>query len=210
MATSKNNNQFQGKIGRTVTYLLNGQWVTRTIGMSDSSPTLLQLAARQVMGLVTFFLRPVRGFIKLGFALAVKNTFLTPNNKASSVNMLKAVAGEYPNQYIDYPNAIFSEGTLPVNTDFKVSLKEDGLLFEWEPSNLLMGMLPTDRVMVIAYCPKKKYAFYETDGSRRQKGSFHLPLVKFDEEVVLHTYAAFIAANQSKISNSTYTGEFRW
>jgi len=93
MATAKYNTQLRGKIGRTVTYLLNGQWVTRTIGMSDSSPTLLQLAARQVMGLVTFFLRPVRGFIKLGFALAVKNTFLTPNNKASSVNMLKAVAG---------------------------------------------------------------------------------------------------------------------
>jgi len=210
MATSKNNQGLKGKIGRTVTYLLNGQWVTRTIGDYEKNPTVLQLAARQVLGLVTILLRPVKGFINIGFALEIKNTFLTANNKATSVNILNAVTGEYPDQHIDYSKAIFSKGTMPLNPEFKVSLKDEGILFQWEPNYLLSGMLPTDRVMVIAYIPEKKYAFYETDGAKRRKGSFYLPLVKFKEKVTLHTYVAFIAANQKTISDTTYTGKLIW
>lgn len=210
MATSNNNKELNGKIGKTVTYLLNGQWVTRTIGLNTKAPTILQLAARQMVGLITVLLRPVKGFIKVGFALEIKNTFLTANNKATSENLLHALTGEYPDQRVDYSKAIFSKGTMQLNKEFDVSLTETGLLVRWDPDYLLKSMLPSDRVMVIAYCPEKKYAFYETDGAKRKKGRFHLPLVKYHQRVVLHTYVAFIAANQKTISNTTYTGEFLW
>jgi len=211
MATSrKGKSEFKGKIGNTVTYELNGQTVKRTIGKNTKEPTKLQLAVRSAVALVADLLRPVKGFIRTGFALEVKNTLLNANNKATSINLLNAVKGVYPDQYIDYSKAIFSWGKMPVNTEIDVSVTDTGLDFAWDPAFLLKGMHPNDRVLLIAYCPEKKYAFYETDGARRKQGKEHLPLMKYHEKVTVHTYLAFIAANKKSISTTIYTGEFLW
>jgi len=211
MATSKKGkSEFKGKIGNTVTYELNGQTVKRTIGKNTKDPTKLQLAVRSAVALVADLLRPVKGFIRTGFALEVKNTLLNANNKATSINILNAVKGVYPNQYIDYSKAIFSGGKMPVNTEIDVSVTDTGLAFAWDPAYLLKGMHPNDRVLLIAYCPEKKYAFYETDGARRKEGKEQLPLMKYHEKVTVHTYLAFIAANKKSISTTIYTGEFLW
>ena len=211
MATSKKKNgEFKGKIGNTVTYELNGQLVKRTIGKNTKEPSVMQLAARQMIALINGLLRPVKVLIRIGFELEVKDTFLSANNKAVSENMLNAIKGSYPDQEIDFTKVVFSKGKMPVNTEIDVSVTETGLAFAWDPAFLLKGMHPNDRVLLIAYCPEKKYAFYETDGARRKEGKEHLPLMKYHEKVTVHTYLGFIAANKKSISTTIYTGEFLW
>jgi hypothetical protein len=211
MATSKKKNDaFVGKVGNTVTYLLNGQWVKRTIGSYDGPPTVLQLATRMMMSLLANLFKPVKGLIRVGFAQQAKNSIRHAHNIATIENKLTALKGEYPNLEIHYPGVIFTKGTMPFNTEMQVSIMETGLIFTWDAELLIKGMNPSDRVVMIAYCPEKKYAFYELDGARRKEGSDYLPLLKYHERVIIHTYAAFISANRKNISTSVYTGEYLW
>jgi len=211
MATSKKkNDHFVGKVGNTVTYLLNGQWVKRTIGKYDGPPSVLQLATRMMVSLLANLFKPVKGLIRVGFAQQAKNSTRHAHNIATIENKIVALKGEYPNLEINYPGVIFSKGTMPVNPEMKVSIKETGLIFTWDAELLMKGMHSSDRVIMIAYCPEKKYAFYEVDGARREEGSDYLPLLKYREPVVIHTYAAFISANKRNISTTVYIGEFLW
>ncbi|MET1056469.1 MAG: DUF6266 family protein [Pedobacter sp.] len=211
MATSKKKNApFTGKVGNTVTYLLNGQWVKRTIGKNDGPPTVLQLATRMMLSLLANLFKPVKGLINVGFALQAKNTTKNAHNIATIENKLVALKGNYPNLEINYPGVIFSKGTMPVNPEMEVSIMGTGLIFTWDAELLMKGMHPSDRVIMIAYCPEKKYAFYEVDGARREEGSDYLPLLRYRESVIIHTYAAFISANKKNISTTVYTGEFLW
>lgn len=210
MAVSKiKKKDFTGKVGNKVTYLLNGQWVERTIGINNAPPTLLQKAIRAAVALVADLLRPVKGFIRAGFAIDAKGTLHSANNKAVSENIMNAVQGEYPDQYIDFTRVIFSKGKMPV-VKADVAVTESGLIFTWDKDSVLKGMQPSDRVMMIAYCPEKKYAFYEIDGARRWEGRDLLPMVKYHERVIIHTYVAFMSATRKSISTSLYTGEFLW
>lgn len=199
-----------GKIGKTVSYWLKGQWVTRTIGINTKKATVLQFAIRQITRLIANLLRPVKNFIKIGFALEAENTTMYPYNKAVSENYFNAIKGEYPNIEIDYPKAVFSKGKMPVNTEASTELGPEGITFKWDSKIMLRGMHPNDRVMMLAYCPEKKYAFFDPDGARRQEGSDFLRMVKYPEPVIVHTYIAFIAANKRGISTTYYTGEFLW
>lgn len=207
--TRKKDDPFIGKVGNTVTYWLNGQWVKRTIGVFEGPPTVLQLAARNVLALIASFLKPVKGFIRIGFARAVKDTTLNFHNKATIENKLRALKGEYPDVEIDYAKAIFSLGEMPL-TEVKVAMIEAGLVFSWDPDYQAKGINPTDRVMMIAYCPEKKYAFFEIDGARRKEGSDYLPLLRYSKKVKIHTYVSFISASRTNISTTVYTGEFLW
>lgn len=211
MATSKKKGgPASGKTGNTVSYWLNGQWVTRTIGVNNKEPTVLQLAVWHVTSLIATLLRPVKSFIKIGFALEVKHKPMYPYSKAVAENYEKALKGEYPEVEIDYPKAVFSKGSMPVNYETTVELSDKGIRFTWDASSIFLGMHPNDRVMMVAYCPEKKYAFYDPDGARRKEGTDFLPMIKYPDQVVIHTYVAFIAANKKSISTTFYTGEFLW
>jgi len=211
MATSKKKNgTYSGKIGNTVTYVLNGQWVQRSIGINNNPPSILQLTARMVLRLLAELFKPVKGLISVGFAPQKKNSRLNAHNIATIENQLRAIKGEYPDMEIDYPNVIFSKGDLPVTANFKVTVIATGLFFTWDTAEITRGMLSTDRVMMIAYCPAKKYAFYDLDGARREEGNGYLPMLRYREQVIIHTYAAFISACRKRVSTTVYTGEYLW
>ncbi|HEY0177746.1 MAG TPA: DUF6266 family protein [Pedobacter sp.] len=201
---------FTGKLGDSVIYELNGQLVKRSIGEVTADPTRPQLANRQKMALVTALLRPVKDFIRMGFELEAKGKTFSPNNKAVSWNYLNAVKGVYPDQEIDYAKALFSKGRMPVNNQFSIEITAIGLLLTWDPDFLPGGTKPTDHVMLIAYCPEKEQAFYQTDGARRREGREELSLPRYHEKVIVHVYAAFIATDRKSISDSVYAGQLLW
>lgn len=208
--SQKQKSSYVGKSGGSVSYWLNGQWVTRTIGKNNNPPTILQIAVKHLTAVVSTLLRPVKNFIKLGFSMEVKGTNMNSYNKAFKENYVKAIQGIYPDIIIDYPNAVFSKGNMPVNEETSARMTAEGVRFSWDATLNLKGMHPNDRVMMIAYCPEKKYAFYDPDGARRKEGTDFLPMVKYPERVTIHTYVAFIAADKKSISTTFYTGEFLW
>ncbi|MGY0035125.1 hypothetical protein [Pedobacter sp. NJ-S-72] len=58
----ESNRGFIGRVGNTVTYVLNGQVVKRKIGKSSKEPTIAQLSVRQRTKIITEFLNPVKEY----------------------------------------------------------------------------------------------------------------------------------------------------
>ena len=209
MATSKGTNRSMGgKVGNTVTYQLKKQTVTRSIGRITKNATAQQMPVRQKIRIITALLKPVKDFVRIGFAEAANGTKWSAYNIASSVNNLNAIIGEGANLEINWPAVVFTKGKMPVAEDVTVQLIGDELEFSWNPQLIQRGMKDSDRVMVMAYCPAKKSASFLFDGNRRFQGKERLPVTRYSKKVVVHTYAAFISADRKRISNTFYTGQF--
>jgi len=206
----KGTENFRGKLGNTVTYDLNGQIVKRTIGVNTKPATNAQLMGRQKVSLITELLRPVKEFLRTGFALATKGSLQSPYNLATSINMLHAIKGTYPNQEIDYSKVIFSYGSMPVTPDVQVKATDAGLEFSWDKDYLEKGMKWNDSILMMAYIPEKRDAYFQLNGSRRNIGTDFLGLPKLNKKVHLEVYSSFISANRESISNSRYLGNILW
>ena len=209
MAISKGTNKrMRGKIGNTVTYQLKTQTVTRSIGRTTKKPTKKQLPALQKVRMITALLKPVKDFIRIGFAEAARGTKWSAYNIATSVNNLNAIIGEGTNLEINWPAVVFTRGEMPVAEDITVKPVGDELEFSWDPKILSREMKDSDRIMVMAYCPVKKSATFLYDGKKRYEGVERLTPTRYSKKVVVHTYAAFISADRKSISNTIYTGQF--
>jgi len=199
-----------GRKGNVVSYMLNGQYVERTIGVTTKPPTELQLVGRDRMTIVTDLLKPVKEFIEIGFSLQKKEPFDNYHNLAKSYNMLHAVKGEYPDQQIDFDLVLFSKGNLELNKEAQVRVVKKGLEFSWDPELLTNGRMPNDQVMTLAYCPEKETAFLQTTGARRDVGKDFLEVAAFHQPVILETYLCFVAADRKSISNSYHIGQVKF
>lgn len=209
MATAKKvADSFRGRLGDTVIYELNGQLIKRRIGKQKNNPSKAQLAVRAGTTLVANLLKPLKPFINAGFELETKNTTLNPYNKATSLNKLNAIKGVYPNQEIDYTKVILSKGEMPVYEFVNVERTKDGLVFTWDTSEKIIGTKPTDRIMVVAYCPEKNFAVYSIDNVRRNEGTEIVKLPKYKDPYTVYVYSAFVSADKKAISNSIYLGNF--
>ncbi|WP_316839169.1 DUF6266 family protein [Pedobacter gandavensis] len=199
-----------GKVGGMVTYPLNGVLVTRAIGVNTNPPTLKQLSVRQRTALVNDFLKQVSEFTSVGFELNAKKAKKRAYALAFGYNWGFGVKGTYPDIQIDFENFRLSEGQLPLVNDFEVVVEEKGLRYNWNADTTPDGAHWSDQVMMLAYFPALKKAFYCTAGANRINGTDLLPIRYENNELVAETYLAFISNDRKRISNSIYTGQLIW
>lgn len=209
MGTFKNGSQ-SGKFGKSVTYLLNGKLVTRSIGKSNKPATALQNAVRLRTKLTSKFLRPLKEFILVGFELEARRFKQQADNRAFTHNWKCATKGKYPGIIINFPKVLLASGTMPRPKGVTVVVSEQGFNFHWEPQAGLAGTHWSDQVMLVAYFPLLKSAAYMTAGAARYKGTDHLPIFDIAHGTVAETYIAFISNDRRSISNSVYTGKITW
>jgi hypothetical protein len=99
-----------------------------------------------------------------------------------------------------------SIGDLPVSPDISLSVSDDRKLqFSWSPE-LIANADAKDQLMVLAYLPDKAIAIYEIHGAFRETGMQVLNLVNDFADKIIHVYAAFVAADRSRQSESIYFG----
>lgn len=211
MATRKNGKGgFTGKKGNKVSYLLNGQWVEREIGINNKPATVSQLALRQKTKICNEFLNPVKEFIDVGFKSAKTISRTNAHNNATSYNRLHAIRGEYPDQHMDFKKVLFSQGNMPLPTGVKAALTSKGISFNWSVDVDANRVSWNDHVMLMAYMPAEHDALFQINGLRRAEGSDLLKIPRYEQPVILETYLSFISANHKTICNSIYTGQFIW
>jgi len=211
MATSKNgNNGFSGRLGKTVTYMLNGKMVQRGIGIQTKPPSPKRLPSLQITGIVNAFLHPVKAFIKIGFAAEGKKAMKNAYSVATSYTRLNAIKGEYPNQMIDFEKVLFTKGDLPVQEEATAEVVEGGVRFSWNPASSHPLQKPHDRSILMVYGIDTGDVFYQLNGNRRQIGSDNILIPNFNKIVRLETYLAFISSDQIEISNSYYLGQLNY
>lgn len=202
------NKGYIGRVGNTVTYVLNGQIVKRTIGKSSKKPTISQLSARQKTTLIARFLNPVKEIINVGFGFEARKLKKNAHNIATSYNWLNAISGSYPDQKIDFTKVLLSKGKSNPTTNIEVKIVEHKLEFTWDiafPDPLVNN---SDRTMLVAYSPENNSAIWSIGSAERSEGIANLIIPKKYLFMKLETYVSFISADYKSIFNSIYTGQF--
>lgn len=204
----ESNRGFTGRVGNTVTYVLNGQVVKRTIGKISKKATIAQLSVRQKTKIITEFLNPVKEYINIGFEfearLAQKKN---AHNIATSYNWLNAFTGVYPEQKIDFSKILLSRGSLPVTNDIDVKVVDNSIEFTWDKNIVTDRIKGSDRVMLLAYLPKENRAISLIGGAERLEGGEYLIIPGYKQGIHIETYVSFVSADYKSISNSVYTGK---
>ncbi len=105
----------------------------------------------------------------------------------------------------DLPERVkVSLGDLPLSADLTVSLINDRKLqFTWAPDHLETAS-GKDQLMLLVYHPESRTAIYEIHGAFRETGTQVISLVSDFIEKTIHVYAAFVAADRSRQSESVY------
>jgi len=209
MAILKNeSNVGFGRMGNTVTYLLNGQIVRRTIGKSTKKATIPQLSVRQRTKIITQFLKPVNLYINAGFEFEARLVQKkNAHNIATSYNWLHAFTGIYPDQKIDFSKILVSKGKMPVIHNIEVSVADSRIEFRWDKTCLTEKMKGSDRVMLLAYFPAENHAEFLIGGAERLEGVEYLTIPDYKKGAYMETYVSFVSADYKSISNSVYTGQ---
>ena len=203
------NGQFIGKSGNTVYYMLNGQYVNRTIGAYNGKPTIRQKANFQAMSLTMDFLRPIKDFINVSFGLEARGTTKNAHNLATSYIKKNAVQGEYPNLSIDYSKVILSNGNgrVPVAKDVQLTKTDEGVIVSWDPGerDYYRGR-GEDSAMILLSFPGIRDSRMYFNAAKRSAGKFFVPLSKKLLDQPMETFMCFRSADATEISDSMYVG----
>jgi len=197
------NGFLSGKIGETVHYQARGRQLVRRRPVRKAPPTEGELLSRHMLELTTAWIKPVLEFVRIGFRKYHEN--YEGFNAAVSVVRKEALQKNGYNSSIDPSKARLSHGNLANAEDLQAELLPDGTLnFTWIPT-ADADASPRDRVMLLAYNVEKAFAVQETFGNKRLSGSDSLQL-PLNIPGSYHLYAAFIAEDLGRQSQSKYLG----
>lgn len=193
----------RGKLGNLVVYKMKGQSIIRTKPEhyhDRKSPA--QLAQRQRMKVVNEFLHPFLDLIRLTFP--PQKVGRTARSEAQSYIMRNALAGEYPNSYVDKSRALLSHGPLPVPVSATVASGPDGLLIEWENDAEATRRHPNNTLVVMAVQEESNHGTYNFTDVKRTEGRYTWkPSLSAGPVAV---WIAFRNQEQTEMSNSVFAG----
>lgn len=195
---------FSGKVGPVVGARHRGQDTIRSKppkNRTNKSPK--QLIQQAKFGLAVEFVRHLAGLFEITYKQ--RSGITTPRNEAVSDIVAGAITGEYPDFKIDYPNVMISSGSLQ-SVPGTVAGAAGKITWTWVPNVDVNGAQANDQSVIVAYCPERKQAIYKINASTRADGTAVLDVLPFVGLTVV-TYLGFTSLNQSKISDSVFTGE---
>lgn len=167
-----------------------------------SSPRQLDQQARFRAAMK--FLQPLGDLPQTSFRdYAVR---MTGFNNAMSYTLNNAITGTYPHYQVEYSLALVSRGDLPNVLAPNVAVAGSMVTYNWTPNQGTGRAAATDRALLVLYCPSQQQCIYTTLGAERSTGTASINAAPFAGQVV-HTYIAFIAADDKNLSNSYYTGQ---
>ena len=168
MARYNTNDGSSGKVGNVVTYQMYGKSYMRSLpAQYRDKKSDKQLAQRQKMKLVSDFLGPYKEVLRMTFKNEAigRSAFMA----AKSYNMLNAIVGDYPDQYIDYKKVLVSMGSVLLPEEATITLVNEGLLFDWKNGG--QGH-PSDTLFVIANQRGQYLTDFKLTGVERREESY--------------------------------------
>ncbi|WP_276089144.1 DUF6266 family protein [Pedobacter sp. JY14-1] len=206
---------FQGRIGNLVSYTLNGENITRTVGVRTKPLTTAELLSCEGMKVIQAFLKLIKPMLVAGFTGKARHTRGSNYyNEAVSYNKkhaLIAADGQsgLPGIVVDYPKVLVSSGSLPPALQPALTLLPNGVEFTWALQPGLEYRNLGDRMMALLYFPEgidssgRPYAVFELSGARRADcGDF----IRLDAACIGKPFQAYIAFSglYNEVSNSVW------
>jgi hypothetical protein len=192
---------FLGKVGPVVGSSRNGIPYMKSRGNArTSAATGSELENRKKFSAAHAWLKPLLPLLRVGFNGYSKTAY--GYNAAKSYVLKHAMEhGRVLPELVK-----ISYGDLMTAPDLSVILTDDGKLrFSWSPS-YIPGTDGKDQLMALAYHPEHANLAYVVHGAFRDVGEQILDLPPEFNNKTIHAYAAFIAADRSRQSDSTYFG----
>ena len=206
MARLKNgiNGPYTGSVGQTVGSSWNGIPYIKTKPRKRTSPlSEKEQLTRLHFKLVHEWLQPLLEFVRVGFKGYSPTNY--GFNAAKSVLRKNALVKEGFDSWIDPSLAQVSFGSLGISENLAVNLNEDRkLVFSWD-THLGSQMSARDQVMLLAYDPESGEKNYNVSGDFRNRGTDSLNLSGLPSGQY-HIYAAFVAQDRGRQSDSVYLG----
>lgn len=192
---------FLGKVGPVVGSSRNGIPYMKSRGNARSSAaTGSELENRNKFSAAHAWLKPLLPLLRVGF-----NGY---SQSAYGYNAAKSYVLKHAMEHgLVVPELVkISSGDLVNAPELSVILTEDRKLkISWSP-NYIPGTDGKDQVMVLAYHPASATLKYVVHGAFREVGEQSLDLAPELTGKTIHVYTAFIAADRSRQSDSTYFG----
>ena len=198
------NGPFQGKVGTVIGATWKGIPYMRSLPhQRTSKPSEKEMANRKKWALSQHWLQPIAEFVRIGFkGYSPKSEGFVA---AKSYILKHAMVGEGENLAINPALVKLSWGDLPLPNNLQVTRLEGGLLqFKWEPKITDDIAHQGDQIMMLGYNVEKDEVVYELYGRVRDHGSDVLDIGSLTG--TFHLYAAFIAHDRSRQSESIYMG----
>ncbi len=196
----------QGSLGNLVLYKMNGKYYIRSKpAQYKDKKSPAQLAQRQRLQVMNSFLRAFREPIRVTFASeAVGRSAL---QAAQSYNMLSALAGEYPDIYVNKNKVLLSRGTLPLPVSATLTVLPEGLLIEWENDADAAARHPHDTLVVMAKSSKTDSVDFRFTEARRSDGRYTWkPALPSGKDSLPDLWIAFRNLQQTEMSDSLFVG----
>ncbi|MET3114750.1 hypothetical protein AAKU52_002487 [Pedobacter sp. CG_S7] len=194
-----------GKVGNLVGYYLNGQYILRSApGKRRRKGKLGEKENRKKFGIAQAWLKPICFFVRVGFKNYGSST--GGYKAAVSYTLLNAIAGEYPNQYVDPELVQVSGGDLEFPEQVSMELEAENVLrFQWSPAS--ENGDDYDQAMLLAYDEKGKNIVGKETAAIRIAGTDFLSLNPDVNGATYHIYMGFVAQDRSRQSKSIYLGK---
>jgi hypothetical protein len=203
------NGTFQGKVGKVVGATWRGIPYMRSLPEKRTSPpTKKEKINREKWALSQLWLQPVLDFVREGF----KGFSATSQGFVAAKSYLLKNAIEVINAKIAINPALVkvSFGTLPLPENITANkIAKDIIQFTWDNTITGKEAHPSDQVMLLAYDIEHGEANYKTTGQLRSTGSDTLQVVAGTKKRTFHLYAAFVAYDRSRQSDSIYLGQIK-
>ena len=196
---------FSGKVGNVVGGKWKGISYMRAKATSVSNPrTDGQMSQRSKFALVLAILKPITGFIRVGYKKYT--TKQTAFNAAMSYTLNNAITGAFPDFSVDMSKVLVSRGNLTGAANALATSADGAVSISWEDNTGSGTAVQTDKALIVAINPARAEAVYETAGSQRSTGAHEIavPADWLGESV--EVFLGFITEDGKEVANSVYLG----
>lgn len=198
--------KFRGKIGPVVGVSNGGNFYMRSLPRKRTKTGPRELSNRAKFKAVIDHLEPLKDLVKAGFKGHYTKT--GGHRAAFAYNRKHAIAADDNGVYIDPALFRFSGGELPGAVDQTVSLSNNVLEINWNPTGVAEGN-PSDQMMILLYDTASSKTLKNIfDGPYRGAGSHSVAIPAPMQGGEAELYIAFVAADRSAQSDSQYLGRF--
>lgn len=199
---------FTGTAGNISGYMRNGKNFVRSRRRKSSAPmTPKRLAQQQKIKVCNEFTRPFCGSGFFNKTFPAYGHSGTGFNRATSAIMNLAIVGTYPDTGIEYAQVLISKGPLPAARNASAGLNsEANLLFSWEDNTGTGSAKANDKVILVAYFPGNKTAFFTIGAAMRKEGKAVLEIPNTAGKTA-ETWIGFLSIDKKDASGSVYSGK---
>ena len=200
---------FSGRVGTVVGGNWNGIDYMRSGNVDRlDAKSMAQLNQRARLSAVIQLLKPLKGFLRIGFKKQKVN--MTAFNSAMSYNMANSLTGIFPDYEIDYSKVLVSQGKLPgALNPTAVSSSATQIGFSWDNNSAKINAMANDKAILVVYNPVKQNAIWLVGDHTRIGGSQTITLPANFSGDEVQCYLSFQKANQTVISDSQFVGSLR-